>query len=150
MHMNIRGVLQLCSGPRKASSQSTEQKALSAGLIATASKRLYIIVEIRVEEASPEALDDFRRPFREHRNERRRDLRQRQREMLRQLEEERRRSKEKQRHYRNVMTLPPIPHDPVDVIVFNASTTGLCSEINEILQISIIDGNGNVLLNSLV
>ena len=103
-----------------------------------------------VEEASPEAMEEYLRPFRERRNERRRLLRERKRELLRQLEEEQRRLEEKQRRYCDVMSLPPIPHDPIDVIVFDTETTGLSAEINEIIQISIIDGSGNTLFNSLV
>ena len=103
-----------------------------------------------VEEASPEDLREYLRPIRERRNERRRLLRERKREMLRQLEEEQRRIEEKQRRYCDVMSLPPIPHEPIELIVFDTETTGLSEGINEIIQISIIDGNGNTLVNSLV
>ncbi len=40
--------------------------------------------------------------------------------------------------------------DPIDLIVFDTETTGVDSSNNEIIQISIIDGLGNILLNSYV
>jgi len=47
--------------------------------------------------------------------------------------------------------LPDIPcNNPSGVIVFDVETTGLDSNKDEILQISILDGNGNVLLSEYV
>ena len=100
-----------------------------------------------VEEASPEALEEYFRPIREHRN----ALQRKRRAEKRRLKEAARRRKEAmQQHYRDTINLPAVPHDPIDMIVFDVETTGLNPEMNEIIQISIIDGDGNTLLNSYV
>ena len=41
----------------------------------------------------------------------------------------------------------PLPADPIDLIVVDTETTGLDASIDELLQVSIIDGDGNTLYN---
>ena len=41
----------------------------------------------------------------------------------------------------------PLPADPIDLIVVDTETTGLYASADELLQVSIIDGDGNTLYN---
>ena len=41
----------------------------------------------------------------------------------------------------------PLPTEPIDLIVVDTETTGLDASIDELLQVSIIDGDGNTLYN---
>lgn len=122
-----------------------------------------------VHKASEEELDMLLRPIRENRKKSREKRKQREKEAYREaLEAEYEQGKMKtreeyekaisrmQHNYKKTVYSLAAQREPVTCsnctgkIVFDVETTGLNAETDEILQISIIDGEGKVLINSYV
>lgn len=122
-----------------------------------------------VHKASEEELDVLLRPIRENRKKSRERRKQREKEAYKEaLEDAYKRGKRETReeyeraiaqmqsNYKKTIYSLAAQKEPVACtnetgkIVFDVETTGLNAETDEILQISIIDGDGNVLINSYV
>lgn len=118
--------------------------------------------------ATPEELAAYWKPERQRRSEQRRKAKERDRLEQERIErreaEARQRSLEQRKRYvadleRAVLVISKVavqlaqqidlePETEAPEIVVDCETTGLDSQIDEILQLSIIDGNGNTLYNS--
>lgn len=104
--------------------------------------------------ATKEELNEYYKPIREARNKKRRERNARLRQER--IEAEMREKEELERQliyekYKKIAKQSAIEcNNPSEMIVYDVETTGLCPDEDEILQISIIDGDGNVLLNSYV
>lgn len=112
------------------------------------SKSLYLFAD-EVHKASDEAVRAFFAPERERRNAKRRRLRAKQKaEAERQHDFNERRWKEFVRRDRSaVMAVLKRTPNGKRTIILDTETTGLDCNIDEILQLSIIDEQGNVLFN---
>lgn len=122
-----------------------------------------------VHNASKEELDIFLEPYREKRREQRKKYKEKQEEILQEeLEQRYQQGVAETRYfyeghisemkmtckssvypaiYKNII---PEKLPKIKEIAFDVETTGLYSDMDEILQISIIDGEGNILLDSYV
>lgn len=100
-----------------------------------------------VKEATQDELDSYWKPIKAARNQQARERNAKLRAEKKAAEDR----KKKLERLQAAAALPAeTPPNSIDLIVFDVETTGLNPEQDEILQISIIDGNGQVLLNSYV
>lgn len=111
----------------------------------TASAIYFTDQEVRP--ATEEELTAFWRPYKDKRN----AAARRRRAENKKQEQEKKERQEKVQLIQEASRLPVVPCDnPSGIIVIDTETTGLYLEEDEILQISVIDGDGRVLLNTFV
>lgn len=121
-------------------------------------RRLLYWAANEVRPGTPEEMEEIHNKQREKRKEQQRQAYQKRKEKEKAEQEYMQRVNDIELAYKRkaylleeAAQLPIIPcHNPCKIVVFDLETTGLDPDEDEILQIAIIDGDGNTLINTLV